>query len=628
MSNARNVIATVLTLGGLAFPQIGQAETPSTEWCRLDAPGLWRALREEARAAGTRTVGPCPSGGDPENVPKQLVVPLPCGRALHLVRIDMPTSDIMDHLPTVIGGAPDQSDTLTRYIQGSRESAVAGAYTMSRGGPATAYDGLSARAYWIGSHEWTALQHAMYTSGALAAAAVGDDTADACAQVAAVAAGFDRGRVPPAAGLSWYDTQDALADLNAYVIAEGQRRIAANYTPLIPWEQGSTGFFRLPSETEWEFAARGGVAGLSVSGPLYQVTQTAGDTPREAAVREIAQIGISRAGGSVAGVGGLMPNAEGLFDTVGNVSEMVHDLFSLVRPDRAHGASGGAVLRGGNALTPEVVIGIPHRQEVPYFDVQGAGRSPMGGMRILLTAPVIARGYDDTGARAPDLPNPDLEERIAKSNSLRVAVRETAGATFRSEARALLVQLQTDLQSGDQATSSEQIGRVTLALEQSEAAINEARIAEVNARVRSAVDSILLIRNMSAIALVWLADLDEARQRVALITDDRRPALDQRIDNAFANVDRRIAVIGVQIAELQSTLRVLGRADPQVVDAARRTIADALRGVGIELYDEWAWPLFDDALALVQDAPGVDHTAALRTRLDIFAAERAEKYGR
>lgn len=605
------------------------SEAVQEDWCRLDAPGLWRSLREEAHKTGTRELEPCPTGGLPSQMPQRVVVPLPCGRNLDLVRVDIPAKSILGHIPTVIGGAPEQAGVLTSLIQGVRETTIAGSFSLSDDGPANGYKGLAQRSYWIGSHEWTALQQALVESGAFATSAAGEDTEAACAQVEGIISQMDDRRVPPATNLSWYDTQASLRALNSYVIAEGNRRIAEGSEPLVPWEQGSTGFFRLPSESEWEFAARGGIGGLTVGGPLHQIIDSSTGELRMPEAKEIAHLGTTRSGDTVAGVGGRASNVLGLYDTVGNASEMVHDLFSLVRPDHTHGAKGGMILRGGNALTPETVVGIAHRQEVSPFDVLGERRSPVAGMRVILTSPIISRGFDTSGDRAPDLPNPELEQQIATSLEELVAVRSTAGASFRLEARALLAQLQADLTGGgSEQASADQVSKVTRALEQSEAAINQAREAEIRARLRSAVDGILLIRNISAISLVWLADLEKAKNTVQNITDDRRAALEQRLSAAFANVDRRIAIIGVQVAELQTTLRLLAQADPALVTEARREISDNLRAAGITLYDEWAWPLYDNAFEQVKSAPGVDHTIELRSQLDIFATERREKYGR
>lgn len=623
------ISSCLLAATSLIPVQLMAAEALEDDWCRYDAPGLWRALRERARDEGTRELDACPGGGLPSQMPQRIVLPLPCNRHLDLVRVDIPAAGILDHLPAVIGGAPEQTDILTRQIQGVREAAIAGTFSLSEDGPAANYEGMTKRAFWIASHEWTVLQQALVDTGAFEQSAAGEPTDAACAEVTSLLDSLDDRRIAPAAGLSWYDAQTNLRALNSYVVAEGNKRIANGQEPLVPWEQGSTGFFRLPSEAEWEFAARGGVAGLAVGGPFHQVVDSTTKELRQPQLQEIAHIGMTRAGDTLSGTGNRSPNVLGIYDAVGNASELVHDLFGLVRPDRNHGAKGGAVLRGGNALTPERVIGIPHRQEVPLFDAHGEQRTPVAGMRVMLTSPIIARGYDATGGRASDLPNPELEQRVAASIAELVTIKSTAGASYRNEARALLAQIQSDISnSGAEHGSASQVGRVRQALEQSEAAINEARRSEIAARVRSAADTVLLIRNVSAISLPWLADLEKARHELTKITDDRRAQLEKRLNAAFANVDRRIAAIEVQVAELQTTLRILAQADPALVAAARRDIGDKLRAANINLYDEWAWPLYDDALDLVRQEPGTDHTAELRKRLDIFATERAEKYGR
>jgi len=521
MDYRKSMLRALLALALSAGPVAVQAQNAdlADDWCRQDAPGLWRGLRESARTQGSKEVAACPKGGAASEMPQRLIVPLPCNRQLDLVRVDVPTTAFLDHLVMVIGGAPEQADVLTRHIQGVRDAPIAGAFSLSETGPSIGYRELSRRVYWIGSHEWTALQQALVQSGAFQAAASGGDTSVACNLVEEMAQGLSDRNIFPATDLSWYDAQDALRALNAYVFAEGQRRIGAGLEPIIPWEQGSSGFFRLPSETEWEFAARGGVAGQSVRGPLHHVIDAMTGEVRQPELSEVAQIGRTRSGEAVAGVGGRMPNALGLYDTIGNASEMVHDLFSLVRPDRNHGAKGGGVLRGGNSLTPESVIGIAHRQEVPPFDASGEGRSPVGGMRVVLTSPVITRGFDSSGKHASDLPNPELEEAITASLEQLVAVKDTAGASYRTEARALLAEMQSGLSlESPTEVAREQINQVSRALEQSEAAINEAREAEIRARVRSAVDGILLIRNISAISLVWLKDLEEAKKQVRQIT--------------------------------------------------------------------------------------------------------------
>ena len=108
----------------------------------------------------------------------------------------------------------------------------------------------------------------------------------------------------PVENVSWHDVQSFLERLAA-------ADPAATY--------------RLPSEAEWEYAARGGAA---VSGVVEL---------------ELVAWSVENSGGQTQPVGGKRPNAFGLHDTVGNVWEWVQDRYG------AYG--GGAVTDPSGAVT-------------------------------------------------------------------------------------------------------------------------------------------------------------------------------------------------------------------------------------------------------------------------------------
>lgn len=130
----------------------------------------------------------------------------------------------------------------------------------------------------------------------------------------------------PVVGVSWFDAQNFVGWLN--------------------WKTGADDAYRLPSEAEWEYAARAGTTTPYPWGATLDYNRGnfgddgPGDGPGPGKIE-----GRDQWGGETAPVASFPPNAFGLYDMHGNVFEWVEDCFEA---DFAHAPADGSANKNGN----------------------------------------------------------------------------------------------------------------------------------------------------------------------------------------------------------------------------------------------------------------------------------------
>jgi hypothetical protein len=277
-----------------------------------------------------------------------VTLPFPCGGAMTFRKIDTPAANswLAD------------SELQMGNVGISGQEHAEGAITRGLAGGLTRSD-PKGRFYLLGKYEVTRDQYAAVMTNTC------PDPDDAGAI--------------PADDMPWLDAQTFAARYTTWLYENARDVLSA--------QAGDQAFARLPTETEWEFAARGG---LAVTEPERRKRQFAMNDGNLADYVWFA--GFKSCAGDMQPIGLLLPNPLGLFDILGNAQEFTSDSYQLRTRDRLHGQVGGAVARGGSCLTNEMRVRTAARDEIMLFDAQtGALRGKkFTGLRLAFGAPVLA----------------------------------------------------------------------------------------------------------------------------------------------------------------------------------------------------------------------------------------------
>lgn len=361
---------------------------------------------------------------NPQPLPDDISLPMPCGLSMVLRAVDIPAGSLINDKTFQMGisnaGNPDRQLYERQFFGHIAAPFTAGNLPQSWRSRLPKNGMAEDTYYFIGKYEvsklqWRAVMDALDANG--------EENAQMCPKTDA------SGGNAPMGGISWFDAQEFLNKYNAWLVKNHQKSL-----PSFAGTQ-NIAFLRLPTEEEWEYAARGGTR----VPPEWWADKDIFPLEKDKKLQDYGVFHSDAALAAPAPIGSRHANPLGLHDTIGNLGEMVDGFFRMSIADmrngeverRLHGAAGGILTKGGSFRSGEDAVMPGWRDEVPLYTAKGPSRPADLGMRLVLAGLNIpsAQRLDTLRAeekKSEERPAPDVkEEKTAAREPVRLSRNQT-----------------------------------------------------------------------------------------------------------------------------------------------------------------------------------------------------------